>query len=71
MNICNEISSLSTVMLPHKAYSKQEELRQSCYGKLKVSPTYGAELAHWPVIFVPMTQHLGGHQLYSKKNAGA
>ena len=70
MNICHKVL-LSTVMQPHTAYSKHKELLQSCYWKLKVNPTYGADLAHWNIIFVPVTQHLGGHQLYSKKNAGA
>jgi hypothetical protein len=50
-------------------YSKHKQLLQSCYWKLKVNPTYGADLAHWTVIFEPVTQHLQGHQLYSKKNA--
>jgi hypothetical protein len=36
-----------------------------------VNPTYGADLAHQTVIFGAVTQHLGGHQLFSKKNAGA
>jgi len=44
---------------------------QSCYWKLKVNPTHGADLAHWTVTFGPVTQHLQGHQLYGKKNAGA
>jgi len=57
-------------MQPHTVYSEHKELLQSCYWKLKVNPTYGADLAHRTVIFVPVTQHLGGHQLYSKKNAG-
>jgi len=39
--------------------------------ELKVNPTYGADLAQQTVIFLPVTQQLGGHQLYSKKNAGA
>ena len=73
MNICHEISSLTTAVQLHTVYSKQKELLQSWYWKLKVNPTYGADLAHWTVIFVPVTQHLEGHQLqeYCKKNAGA
>ena len=62
---------MSTVMQPHTVYKKPRELLQSCYWKLKVNPTYGADLAHWTVIFVPVTQHLQGHHLYSKKNSGA
>jgi len=71
MNICHEVLSLSPVMQPHTVYSKHNKLLQSCYWKLKVNPTYGADLAHQTVIFVPVAQLLGGHQLYSKKNAGA
>jgi len=71
MNICHEVRSLSTSMQPHTVYSKHKELLQSCYWKLTVNPTYCADLAHWTVIFVPVMQHLGGHQLYSKKNVGA
>jgi len=71
MNICQEVRSLSTSMQPHTVYSKHKEFLKSCYWKLKVNPTYGAEIAHSSVIFVPVTQHLGGHQLYSKKNVGA
>jgi len=41
----------------------------SMYWKLKENPTYGADLAHWTIVFGPMTQHLGGHQFYSKKNS--
>ena len=33
------------------------QLLQSCYWKLKVNPTYGADLAQWTVIFVSVTQH--------------
>jgi len=33
------------------------QLLQSCYWKLMVNPTYGADLAQWTVIFVPVTQH--------------
>ena len=71
MNICHEVRSLSTSMQPHTVYSKHNELLQSCYWKFEVNPTYGVERAHCSVIFVPVTQHLGGHQLYSKKNVGA
>jgi len=49
---------LSTVMQPHTVYSKHKELLQSCYWKLKENPTYGADLAQWTIIFVPVTQHL-------------
>ena len=70
MNIFHKVL-LSTVMQPHTVNSKHKELLQSYYWKLKVNPTYGADLAHWNIIFVPVTQHLGGHRLYSKKNAGA
>jgi uncharacterized protein (DUF2132 family) len=48
-----------------KCLSYIEEVR--CL-KVKVN---GADLTHRTIIFVPVTQHLGGHQLYSKKNAGA
>ena len=70
MNICHVLSFLSTVIQPHTVYSKHKELLQSCYWKLKVNPTYGADLAHWTVIFVPVTHHLQCHQLYSKENVG-
>jgi len=56
-------------MQPHTVYNKHKELLQSCYWKLKENPTY-ADLAHWTFIFRPVTQHLGGHQFYTKKNAG-
>ena len=42
-------------MQPHTVYSRHKELLRSCYWKLKVNPTYGADLAHWTVIFVPVT----------------
>jgi len=71
MNVCYEVRSLSTAMQPHTVYSNHKELLQSCYWKLEVNPTYNADLAHWTFIFGPVTQHLRGHQLYSKKNAGA
>jgi len=71
INICHKVRSLSTSMQPHRVYSKHNDLLHSYYWKLEVNPTYGAELAHWTVIFVPVTQHLRGHQLYSKKNVGA
>ena len=71
MNICHELSFLSTAMQPHTVYSKHKELLQSFYWNLKVNPTYGGDLVQWTVVFVPVTHHLGGHQLYSKKNAGA
>ena len=54
MNICHELS-LSTVMQTHTVYSKCKKLLQSCCWKLKVNPTYGADLAHWTVILVPVT----------------
>ena len=68
---CHELWSLITVMQPHTVYSKHKDLLHSCYWKLKVNPTYGSGFAHWTIIFVPVTQHLRGHQLYSKKNAEA
>ena len=71
MKICHEIWSVSTVMQPHTVYSKHKELLQSCYRKLEENPSYGADLAHWTVIFGPVTQHLWGHQLYSKNNSEA
>ena len=43
---------------------------ESYYGKLKVNPTHGADLVQRTVNFVSERQQLGGHQLYSKKNAG-
>jgi len=58
-------------MQPHTVYNKNKELLQSCYWKLKENPTYGADLAQWTIIFVPVTQHLQGHKLYSKKNSEA
>ena len=54
-------------MQPHTVYSKHKELLQLCYWKLKVNPTYGADLAHRTIIFVPLTQHLRGYQFYRKK----
>jgi len=58
-------------MQPLTVCSKQMDLLQSCYWKLTINPTYVADLALWTVIFVPVTQRLQGHQLYSKKNGGA
>jgi hypothetical protein len=58
-------------MQPHTAYINHKELLQSCYWKLKENPKYGADLAHWNVIFGPVTQHLRGHRFYQKKNAAA
>jgi hypothetical protein len=58
-------------MQPHTVYNKHKELLHSGYWKLKVNPTYGADLAQWTVIFGPVTQHLGGHKLYSKNNSEA
>ena len=71
MNICHEIWSLCTVMQPPTVYSKHMDLLQSYYWKLTINPTHVADLAHWTLIFVPVTQRLRCHQLYSKKNAGA
>ena len=47
MNICHEVWSLSTVMQPHRVYSIQNELLQSCYWKLEINQTHGADLATW------------------------
>jgi len=58
-------------MQPHTVYSIQKELLQTCYWKLKVNPTYVADFAKWTLIIVPVTQRLRGHQLHSKKIAGA
>jgi len=44
-------AALYSVQHTHK------ELLQSCYWKLKVNPTYGADFAHWTIIFGPVTQH--------------
>jgi len=33
------------------------QLLQSSYWKLMVDPTYGADLAQWTVIVVPVTKH--------------
>jgi len=44
-------------MQPPTVYSKDKGMLQSCYWKLKVNPTYGADLAHWTVIFGPVMQH--------------
>jgi len=71
IKICHEVWSLSTVMQLHTVYSKHKEFLQSCYRKLKENPSYGADLAHWTVIFGPVTQHLWGHQLYSKNYSEA
>ena len=35
--------------------------------KFKENP----DLAHWTIIFGPVTQHLRGHQFYNKNNSGA
>jgi len=43
----------------------------SMHWKLQENPTYGADLPHWTIIFGPVTQHLGDHQFYSKKNSKA
>jgi len=71
-NICHEVWSLSTVLQPHTVYNKHKELLQSCYWKLKENP----HIWCWPLptgllFFGPLTQHLWGHQFYSKKNSGA
>jgi len=58
-------AALYSVQHTHK------ELLQSCYWKLKVNPTYGAELAHWTIIFGPATQHFWGHLFYSMNNSRA
>ena len=55
-------------------YSVQHKmLLQSCYWLLKGNPlyVYGADLAHWSIIFGPVKQHLWHHQFFSKKNSGA
>jgi len=57
-------------IVAHAVYIRHKELLQSCYWKLKENPTYGADLTHWTIIFGPVTQHLGGHQFYSKKISG-
>ena len=67
MNICNGVWSLCTVMQPPTVYSKHKDFLQSCYCKLTINPTYVADLAHWTLIFVPVTQRLRCHQLYSKR----
>jgi len=60
-----EHSNAAPYIVQHK------ELLQSCYWKLTENPTYGADLAHWTIIFGPVTLHLRGHKFYSKKNVGA
>jgi len=60
---------LSTVMQPHTIYKKTQGV--AAVWKLKENPSYGADLAHWTTIFGPVTQHLQGHQFYSKNNSGA
>jgi len=52
-------------------YSVQQTQGVAAAWKLKENPTYGADLAHWTIIFGPATQHLQGHQFYRKKNSGA
>jgi hypothetical protein len=52
-------------------FSVQQTQRVDAVWKLKVNPTYGADLAHRTVIFGPVTQHVQGHQFYSKNNSGA
>jgi hypothetical protein len=61
-------------------YSVQQErtknTRNCCthYWKMKENSNINAELAHWTVIYWPVTKHFGGggcHQFYSKHNSGA
>jgi hypothetical protein len=52
-------------------YSVEQTQGVAAVWKINKNPTYGADLAHWTIIFLPVTQHLQGHQLYSKKNSGA
>ena len=56
-------------MQPHTIYKKTQGV--AAVWKLKENPSYGADLAHWTTIFGPVTQHLQGHQFYSKNNSGA
>jgi len=51
-------------------YSIQQTQGVAAVSKLKENPTYVTDLAHWIIIFGPVTQHLQGHQLYSKSNSG-
>ena len=39
-------------------YTLQQTQGVAAVWKLKENPTYGADLAHWTIIFGPVTQHL-------------
>ena len=52
MNICQEVWCLSTVMQPHTVYNIHKEFLQSCYWELQDNATYGADLAHWTLIYL-------------------
>jgi len=51
-------------------YSIQQTQGAAAVWKLKENPIYGADFVQWTVIFGPVTQHLQGHQFYSKNNSG-
>jgi len=51
----------------HTVFNKHKELLQS--GNLR--KIQNADIAQWTIIFRPVTQHLQGHQFYSKNNSGA
>ena len=48
-----------------------QETHVAAVWKLKENRTFGAEFAHWTIIFGPVTQHLQGHHFYNKNNSGA
>ena len=53
-------------MQPHTVNNKHKDLLQYVDGNLR-KIQHGADLAHWTIIFGPVTQHLRGHQFYSKR----
>ena len=54
-------------MQPHTVNNKHKDLLQSCYWKLKENPAYGADLAHWTIIFGPVTQQFVRSQILQQE----
>jgi len=67
MNICQKYDSWAQ----YSPYSVQQTQGVAAVWNLKENPTYGANPAHWTIIFGPVTQHFWGHQFYRKNNSGA
>ena len=70
MNICHKVWYFSTV-IPIQCTTNTQQTHIAEVWKLKENPTFGADLAHWAIIFGPMTQHMQGHQFYNRNNSGA